>query len=293
MRAPPERPRVIMNRIIGKKGIKRSIRRVPVYLFILAVTLISVFPFLWMVSASFKTEVTVFEYPIKWIPKDPRWQNYVEIFQKVSLLVYFKNTFIISISITLIQIFLASLAAYAFAKIVFPGRDVLFILFLATLMIPYQVIMIPIFVIVKSMGLIDTRLGLILSCSFNAFSIFFMKQYYMTIPNELVEAARIDGLNEVKIYTSIMIPLAKPALATLAIYSFVGAWNDFLGPLILLSSDQILTIQLGIRKFITQYSADYELIMATSVLAILPILVVFLYFQKYFVKGLALSGLKA
>jgi multiple sugar transport system permease protein len=120
-----------------------------------------------------------------------------------------------------------------------------------------------------------------------------MKQYYMTIPNELVEAARIDGLNEMKIYSLIMLPLSKPALATLAIYTFVGAWNDFLGPLILLSSDSNLTIQLGIRKFITQYSADYELIMATSVLAIIPILIIFLYFQKYFVRGLALSGLKA
>jgi multiple sugar transport system permease protein len=283
----------MINRIRSKKNIKRFINRFPVYLFILLITLSSVFPFLWMLSASFKTEATVFEYPIKWIPENPRWQNYVEIFQKVNLLVYFKNTFIISVSITLIQIFLSSLAAYAFAKITFPVRDILFILFLATLMIPYQVIMIPIFVIVKSMGLIDTRAGLILSCSFNAFSIFFMKQYYMTIPNELVEAARIDGLNEMKIYSLIMLPLSKPALATLAIYTFVGAWNDFLGPLILLSSDSNLTIQLGIRKFITQYSADYELIMATSVLAIIPILIIFLYFQKYFVRGLALSGLKA
>lgn len=283
----------MISRIANKTDAASYIKKVPVYLFILIVTLGSVFPFVWMISASLKTEATVFEYPIKWIPKQPRWDNYIEIFQKVSLLIYFKNTFIVSISVTFLQIFLSSLAAYAFSKIVFPGREILFILFLATLMIPYQVIMIPIFVIVKNIGLIDTLLGLILSCSFNAFSIFFMKQYFMTIPNELVEAARIDGLSEARIYSMIMLPLAKPALATLAIYTFVGAWNDFLGPLILLSSDSNLTIQLGIRKFITQYSAEYQLIMATSVLAILPIFLVFLYFQKYFVKGLALSGLKA
>jgi len=283
--------------MIGTTGRKRTairyIRKVPAYLFILIVITGSVFPFLWMLSASLKTEATVFEYPIKWIPKEPMWENYVEIFQKVSLLIYIKNTFTVSVSVTLLQIFLSSLAAYAFSKIVFPGRDILFILFLATLMIPYQVIMIPIFVIVKNIGLIDTLLGLILSCSFNAFSIFFMKQYFMTIPNELVEAARIDGLSEAGIFTMIMIPLAKPALATLFIYTFVGAWNDFLGPLILLSSDSNLTIQLGIRKFITQYSAEYHLIMATSVLAIFPIFLIFLYFQKFFVKGLVLSGLKA
>jgi multiple sugar transport system permease protein len=276
-----------------KKTAAGYFRKVPAYLLVLIVTLSSVFPFVWMISASLKTEATVFEYPIQWIPKQPMWENYVEIFQKVSLLTYFKNTFVISISVTLIQILLSSLAAYAFAKIVFPGRDILFILFLATLMIPYQVIMIPIFVIVKNIGLIDTLLGLIFSCSFNAFSIFFMKQFFMTIPNELVEAARIDGLSEVNIFTLIVMPLAKPALATLFIYTFVGAWNDFLGPLILLSSDSNLTIQLGIRKFITQYSAEYHLIMATSVLAILPIFAIFLYFQKYFVKGMALTGLKA
>ncbi len=282
-----------LHAITARNQATYALSRTAVYLFVICVTLLSLFPFIWMLSASFKTEATVFEYPIRWIPGDPQWRNYVEIFEKVNMLVYFRNTIVISTSITAIQMTLASLAAYAFAKIEFPGRDILFLLFLATLMIPYQVIMIPIFVIVKNIGLIDTKMGLILTCSFNAFSIFFMKQYFMTIPNELIEAARIDGLHETRIFGQIVVPLSRPAIATLAIYTFVGAWNDFLGPLILLSSDKNLTIQLGIRKFITQYSAEYEMIMATSVLAIIPILIIFLYFQKYFVKGLALSGLKA
>jgi multiple sugar transport system permease protein len=281
---------VLVNR---QQKIERVISRVFIYAFVIAISVASVFPFVWMLSASLKTEATVFAYPIEWIPRQPQWANYVDIFQRVNMLVYFRNTLYISVAVTAIQLALASLAAYAFAKIVFPGRDILFILFLATLMIPYQVIMIPVFMIVRTIGLIDTKLGLILTCSFNAFSIFFMKQYFMTIPNEYVEAARIDGLSELRIFAQVVAPLSRPAIATLAIYTFVGAWNDFLGPLILLSSDHNLTIQLGIRKFITQYSAQYHLIMATAVLAIVPILVIFLYFQKYFVKGLALSGLKA
>ena len=281
---------VLVNR---EQKTRRAVSRVFIYLFVIIISVVSVFPFIWMISASLKTEATVFAWPIEWIPRQPHWENYSEIFQRVNMFVYFRNTVVISLAVTVIQLSLASLAAYAFAKIQFPGRDALFLLFLATLMIPYQVIMIPIFVIVRTMGLIDTKLGLILSCSFNAFSIFFMKQYFMTIPNELVEAGRIDGLSEFRIFTQIVAPLSRPAIATLAIYTFVGAWNDFLGPLILLSSDRNLTIQLGIRKFITQYSARYELIMATAVLAIVPILLLFLYFQKYFVKGLALSGLKA
>jgi multiple sugar transport system permease protein len=281
---------VLVNR---QQKIERVISRVFIYAFVIAISVASVFPFVWMLSASLKTEATVFAYPIEWIPRQPQWANYVDIFQRVNMLVYFRNTLYISVAVTAIQLGLASLAAYAFAKIVFPGRDILFILFLATLMIPYQVIMIPVFMIVRTIGLIDTKLGLILTCSFNAFSIFFMKQYFMTIPNEYVEAARIDGLSELRIFAQVVAPLSRPAIATLAIYTFVGAWNDFLGPLILLSSDHNLTIQLGIRKFITQYSAQYHLIMATAVLAIVPILVIFLYFQKYFVKGLALSGLKA
>jgi multiple sugar transport system permease protein len=281
---------VLVNR---EQKIWRAVSRIFVYAFVVIISVTSVFPFVWMISASLKTEATVFAWPIEWIPRDAHWSNYQEIFERVNMLVYFRNTVIISIAVTAIQLSLASLAAYAFAKIVFPGRDILFLLFLATLMIPYQVIMIPVFVIVRTLGLIDTKLGLILSCSFNAFSIFFMKQYFMTIPNEYVEAARIDGMSELRIFGQVIAPLSRPAIATLAIYTFVGAWNDFLGPLVLLSSDHNLTIQLGIRKFITQYSARYELIMATAVLAIVPILLIFLYFQKHFVKGMALSGLKA
>jgi multiple sugar transport system permease protein len=273
--------------------LNRIIKRIIIYIAVIILAVTFIFPFAWMISASFKTAPTVFDYPIKWIPEQPKWENYVEIFQKVNMLTYFKNTIIVSITVTFLQIALASMAAYAFAKIKFPGRDILFIVILATLMIPYQVIMIPLFIIVKNMGLIDTLTGLILTCSFNAFSIFFMKQFFMTIPNELVEAARIDGMSEAGIYFKLIMPLSKPAIASLGILVFIIHWNDFLGPLIILSSDNNLTIQLGIRKFITQYSSDFELIMATSVCAIIPVFFIFIFFQKYFVKGIALTGMKA
>ncbi|NLJ75032.1 MAG: carbohydrate ABC transporter permease [Firmicutes bacterium] len=249
-------------------------------------------PFVWMLSASLKTNVDVFQFPIQWIPKDPQWSNYVTIWSKIKFGLYYFNTIKLTVIITLAQLLTCSLAAYAFAKIQFPERNALFVAYIATMIVPFQVVMIPQFILLRNLGLVNKHLALILLQAFSPFGVFLMRQFYLSVPNELVEAARIDGLNEFGIYAKIMLPLSKPALASLTIFTFVFVWNDFLGPLIYLHSGDLRTIQLGIRMFISQYSAEYALIMAASVCSLIPVIIVFLACQKYFVEGISLTGLK-
>lgn len=194
--------------------------------------------------------------------------------------------------ITFLQLLTSSFAAYAFAKIKFAGRDILFISYIGTIAVPWQVYMVPQFIMMKKIGLSDTLLSLILLQAFSAFGVFLLRQSYLGIPEELSESARIDGLSEYGIYLKIILPLSKSALATLCIFTFVNTWNDFIGPLIYLSSTKIKTIQLGLRMFISQYGAEYSLIMAGAVCSIIPIVIVFLFTQKYFIEGIATTGLK-
>ena len=202
------------------------------------------------------------------------------------------NTSKLTIIITALQLITSSLAAYAFARLEFKGRDVIFLGYVATIAIPWQVYMVPQFIIMRRLGLNDTHLALILLQAFTAFGVFMLRQFFISIPKELSDAARIDGLSEYGIYARIMLPLAKPALATLTIFSFVAVWNDFMGPLIYLSSEKLKTVQLGLRMFIAQYSADYALIMAASLVSLLPIIVLFLALQRFFIEGVATSGIK-
>ena len=193
---------------------------------------------------------------------------------------------------TLLQLFTSSFAAYAFSKLRFKGRNALFLGYIATIAVPWQAYMVPQFMMLRSMGLNNTHLAIIILQAFSAFGVFMMKQFYEGVPTELCEAARIDGMTEYGIYARIMLPLAKPALSTLTIFTFVNTWNDFLGPYIYLTRDQLKTIQLGLRSFIGQYSSEYGLIMAGSVVTMIPVIAVFLALQKYFVEGVASSGLK-
>ena len=186
----------------------------------------------------------------------------------------------------------SSLAAYAFAKIPFPERNTMFLVYIMTMAVPFQVIMIPQFILMKNLGLSDSLWALVVLQSFSPFGVFLLRQFFMTIPDELCECARIDGLSEFGIYSRIILPLAKPALSTLAIFQFKFVWNDFLGPLIYLTSDKNKTIQLGIRKFYTQYGVEYGLIMAASVCALIPVILVYAAFQKYFIQGIATTGLR-
>ncbi|MCY1667252.1 carbohydrate ABC transporter permease [Rhizobium sp. SL86] len=276
-------------RIAGKK-IKPA--TIAVYLTVIVVTVIMLLPFAWMLSASLKLDRDVFAFPIEWIPAQPRWQNYVDIWTKIPLALFIYNTSKLTIIVTLLQLLTSSFAAYAFAKLHFPYKNTLFLGYIATIAMPWQVYMVPQFLLMREFGLNNTHLALICLQAFTAFGVFLMRQFYMSIPTELCEAARIDGMNEYQIWAKIMLPLSKPALSTLTIFTFVTTWNDFLGPMIYLTKTELKTIQIGLRMFISQYSAEYGLIMAASVVALIPVLVVFLALQRFFVEGVASSGLK-
>ena len=254
--------------------------------------LVMLAPFVWMLSASLKLNKDVFTFPIQWIPSEPRWQNYVDIWTKIPLALFVWNTAKITIAVTILQLLTSSFAAYAFAKLQFPFRDTLFLGYIATIAMPWQVYMVPQFLLMRELGLHNTHWSLIVLQAFTAFGVFLMRQFYQSIPDELCEAARIDGMNEYQIWWRIMLPLSKPALSTLTIFTFVTTWNDFLGPLIYLTKTDLKTIQIGLRMFISQYSAEYGLIMAASVGALVPVLVVFLALQRFFVEGIASTGLK-
>ncbi len=260
-----------------------------VLIFVCAFTLL---PLAWMLSASLKLDKDVFRIPIEWIPSNPAWSNYQRIWEQVPMLRFTFNTFKITIITTLIQVFTCSFAAYGFAKCRFKGRNLLFLIYVATIAVPWQVYMLPQYSMIQKFGLVDTHASLILLHAFDAFGVFLLRQFCMGIPNELLEAARIDGLSEYGIYRKIVLPQMGPSIATLVIFTFVTNWNDFMGPMIYLNSTELKTVQLGIRMFMGQYSTEYGLIMAASVVSLIPVVIVFLIFQKQFVQGIATSGLK-
>ena len=272
------------NRVIGK---------VLIYALLILITAIMIIPFLWMLSASIKTNTEVFKItPFQFIPDVPQWSNYPEIWTKIPLAKFIGNTVFLTIVVTLLQMLTSSFAAYAFAKLEFKNRNALFLAYIATIAMPWQVYMVPQFIMMRGMGLNDKLLAMICLQAFSAFGVFLMKQFYEGIPDSLCEAARIDGMSEYKIYSTIMLPLSKPALSTLVIFTFVNTWNDYLGPLIYLKSEAKKTIQLGLKMFIGQYAAEYGLIMAGSIITLIPVLIVFLALQKYFVEGVASTGIK-
>ncbi|PNV63426.1 sugar ABC transporter ATP-binding protein [Clostridium sp. chh4-2] len=255
-------------------------------------SLLMLVPFYWMVISSLKLNKDVFSIPMKWWPDEMHWENYQTIWKKLPLLTFFLNTAKLTICTTAIQLCTSCFAAYGFTKTKFKGRDLIFLMYVTTIAVPWQVYMIPQFILVSKMGLNDTHLGLILMQAFSAFGVFLIRQFYISIPDELCEAARIDGLTEFGIFRRIVFPLGKPAMATLVIFTFTTVWNDFMGPLIYLKTKELKTIQLGIRMFISQYGADYAWIMAASVCSLIPVVIVFLSCQKFFVEGVAASGIK-
>lgn len=271
----------------GQKALK-----VLLYIILIFTAFLMLIPFVWMLSASLKLDKDVFTFPIQWIPRPAQWGNYVEIWTKIPLVTYILNTVKLTLIVTFLQLLTSSFAAYAFSKLEFKGKKALFLGYIATIAMPWQVYMVPQFIMMREMGLNNTHLAIIILQAFSAFGVFMMKQFYEGVPTELCEASRIDGMTEYGIWARIMVPLSKPALATLTIFTFVNTWNDFLGPYLYLTRDNLKTIQLGIRSFIGQYSSEYGLIMAASVVALVPVLAVFLALQKYFVEGVASSGLK-
>ncbi len=269
-----------------------TVRMALTYILLIALALIMLLPFIWMFSASLKLDKDVFRFPIAWIPQNPQWSNYQTIWTRIPFLTFFYNSLKLTAIITFLQVATSSFAAYAFAKLEFRGRNILFLAYIASIAVPWQVYMIPQFILMRELGLVDNHMSLILLQAFTAFGVFLLRQFFISVPNELLDAARIDGLSEYGIYFRIMLPMSKPALATLTIFSAVFVWNDFMGPLIYLHSESLKTIQLGLRMFIQQYSADYSLIMAASLVSVIPVAILFLAFQRYFVEGIGTSGIK-
>lgn len=274
------------------KSTAYKINRVILYVVLIALAILMLIPFAWMLSASLKLDKDVFIFPIQWIPENPRWRNYIDIWTKIPLSTFVFNTAKLTIIVTFLQLLTSSFAAYAFAKLKFKHSNLLFMAYIATIAMPWQVYMVPQFIMMRSFHLNDTHLAIICLQAFSAFGVFMMRQFYQGIPDELCEAARIDGMNEYQIWYKVMLPLSKPALSTLTIFTFVATWNDFLGPMIYLKTEAKKTLQIGLRMFISQYSSEYGLIMAASVLSLIPVLVVFLSLQKYFVEGIAATGVK-
>ena len=262
------------------------------YALLILTTIVTLAPLVWMLSASFKLDSEVFSIPIKWIPEVFHWENYVTIWKKIPFALFTWNSAKLTVIITLIQLATCSFAAYGFTKCRFRGRDTLFLCYVATIAIPWQIFMLPQYTMMQKVNLTDSHLGYILIQSFAAFGVFLLRQFYQSIPDELLEAARIDGLSEYGSYFRIALPLSKPAMASLAIFTFVTIWNDFMGPMIYFNSEKNKTIPLGIRMFLGQYSTQHQLIMAASVLSLIPVFIMYLFCQRYFVQGVATSGLK-
>ena len=275
------------------KSINAIALKIIIYIILIIMATLMIIPFLWMLSAAIKSDREVFKMnPFVFIPANPKWTNYRDIWTKIPLAIFVKNTVILTFVVTFLQLLTSSFAAYSFAKLNFKYRKTLFMAYIATIAMPWQVYMVPQFIMLRKMGLNDKLMAMVCLQAFSAFGVFMTKQFYEDIPDELCEAARIDGMSEYGIYFKIMLPLSKPALSTLTIFTFVNTWNDYLGPLIYLRSESKKTIQLGLKMFISQYSSDYGLIMAGSVLSLIPLIIVFLIFQKYFVEGVAATGIK-
>ena len=267
-------------------------RKVVYTVLLTGLCLLVMVPFVWMISSSLKHDNQVFTVPTQWIPREFVWSNYADIWTQIPMLAYLRNSAFLAITISFLQVLTGSFAAYGFSKLRFPGRDWLFLAYLATIAVPWQAYMIPQYLIMENLGLVNTHLSIILLQAFGAFGVFLMRQYYQSIPDELIEAARIDGLSEYGIWWRIMLPLSRPAIASLGLLTFVSTWNDYMGPFIYFTSNELWTVQLGLRSFVGQFDAAYAMIMTGSVISVLPVVLVFLLGQRQFIQGIATSGLK-
>ena len=253
---------------------------------------VSLVPVIWTVLSSLKANDAIFAVPMRWLPTTLQWNNYSDAFQVAPFGRYFLNSAIVAASVTATTVFFGAMAGYGFSKFRFPGRNLVFGLILSTFMIPFPVIMIPLFVLVRNFGWVNTYWGLIIPGALTGFAVFMMRQFIQAIPSELFDAARIDGAGEVRIFLTIVLPLARPALATLGILTFLDSWNNLLWPLIVIQSDEMETIPLGLTKFSTIYSTNYAQMLAMAVIASLPVLVFFIIGRRQIINSMMLSGIK-
>ncbi|MFT4030214.1 MAG: carbohydrate ABC transporter permease [Protaetiibacter sp.] len=292
-RSPRRRPPQASRPTARPRDARRRVRAVLLYALLIAAAAAMLTPFFWLVMSSLKEANQVFSVPVRWIPEMFVWDNYVKIWTKSDILTWLRNTAFLSVTVTFLQLATASFAAYGFARVKFSGRDALFVLYVATIAVPWQSYMIPQFVMLSKAGVVNTPWSIVLLQAFSAFGVFLMKQFYETVPEELSEAARLDGLSEYGIWRRIMLPLSVPALASLGLLTFVNTWNDYLGPLLYLRDPSLWTLQLGLNNFVSSlYDVDYGALFAGLVISVLPIAVVFFLGQRFFVEGIATSGLK-
>lgn len=276
----------------NQRKLKKTLWNTLLYFVLILGMVTSLLPFIWMLSGSLKTNNELFAWPIVWIPETLHWDNFTKVITQIPFFTYFFNTLKLSVINTSLQVITCSLAAYSFSKINYPGRDKLFLVYLGTMMVPFQVTMIPQYIIMNHLKLTNTHMALILIQAFSPFGVFLLRQFFISIPTELSESARIDGCSELGILFRIIIPLAKGALATLITFTFTFVWNDYLGPMIYLHKDSIRTIQIGLRVFQTTNGVEYNLILAGTVMGLLPLLIVYFTCQKYFTQSVTATGLK-
>ena len=290
----------------GARMLREAGWKLVVYVLLFAGAILFVAPFAWMVSASLQDVGDMFRWPPSWIPRNPSFNNYAKFLQTENLGLWFFNSAYVSFAVTFLQLFFNSLAAYAFAKRRFPGRDGIFLILLGTIMIPGQVLLIPNYIILKNMplfggnnlfgqgghGWLDSYWGLIAPGAVSTWGIFWLRQYMKGLPDDLIDAAKLDGASEFRIYGQVILPLSKPALAASAIGTFTYAWSDWFWPLIVTSSDELRVLPLGLALFVSKNKVVWDILFAGSIVVTLPIVLMFILFQRQILKAVALSGLK-
>ncbi len=282
---------------LKRRHVQRALaKKMGAYLLLTAGTLTMVAPFLWMISTSLKSPGQVFSFHKdwweEWLPVSFVWQNYVKVWQTVPFACFYLNSIFVTACVTFGQVATSAMAAYAFARLRFHGRERIFFAYLATMMVPGAVTMIPVFILLRHLGWVDTFKALILPGIFTAYGTFMLRQFFLTLPKDLEDAAKIDGCSYLGIFWKIILPLSKPALATLTTFTFMGSWMNFMWPLIVINSQEKFTLPVGLAYFQSLHHTDWTLLMAASVMMIVPILLVFMLNQRFFVEGIKLSGIK-
>ncbi len=262
------------------------------YTIAIAGALIIVLPFFWMISTSLKNVNEVFAIPIEWVPKVFQWGNYVTAFSRYDFLSYFKNSIVVSVSVTILNLLICAIAGYSLAKFKYRGRKAIFIIILATMMLPLEVLMVPLFLITKQLNMLNSLQGQIIPMAVDAFGIFLMRQFMLEIPDSLLESSRIDGASELRIFFQIIMPLSKPALAALGIFTFREIWDAYIWPLLIITQDTLKTVPLGMTMFENAYVTMYHELMAIATIAVLPMVIIFFFMQNAFVKSMTMSGIK-
>lgn len=275
-------------------ALKKKINKIIIHLVLIFGSIIMALPFLYMVSTAFKKNIYVFEYPPKLIPQNPTLTNFIEAWTSNNFGIYFSNSVFVAVSTMLLGLFAASMMAFGFARFKFPGKEIYFILLIGTMMIPAMVFIIPQFVLIQKLGLYDSRIGLILIYTAVGipFNTFLLRGFFENIPRGIEDAARIDGANLWQLYYKIMLPMVKPGLATVAIFSFLGGWDEFLLALTFIDTPVKRTLPIAIMLFQGQHATNWSLVFAASLFAIIPVIIIFISFQKYFVKGLSSGAIK-